>query len=251
MYFADVNLKFYLLRNSIPIPGNGHIAWITQAKDELGEAIGVLIAQEERPSAIDADGVDPVVVPVTHDRLIAWQAVIECNIRKASVVTVLQEDHTVARSEYSHRRTAVVIPIPYDWKITCCTQRYRSVDAGAHSAVAQEECVGARACGGSEYSDGRSAVSIPVADYGDVCRRSHWGGNVRGTRRIAVAQEEISRARSEEPDSAAMVSRTAARWLFGRDKRASRIDVLFRRSVEAGRRYPGIRARRLCLARDL
>ena len=102
----------YLLGLSIPVPSNGHIAWIAQAEDDLCKAIGVAVAQEEGAVAIDSNRVGAIPVPVACHRLVAGQAIIQRDIGKTRFICVLQEDHPVARAEDAGRIDAIPIPIP-------------------------------------------------------------------------------------------------------------------------------------------
>ncbi len=108
-------VQFYsknrILGQIVPVACDGHVAGVAQAEDDDGKPIGVLVAQEECPSAVDANRVYPSIVPVTHDRLIAGQSIIQSIVRKACVVGVLEEDHPIARTEDTGRVYAVAVPV--------------------------------------------------------------------------------------------------------------------------------------------
>src|SRR4051812_37902408 len=102
----------YLLRSSIPVAGNWHIAGIAQPKDDLCKTICIAIAQEEGAVTIDPNRVGAIVVQIACHGLVAGQAIIQGDIRKARFIRILQEEHTIARTEDSGRVQAIPVPIP-------------------------------------------------------------------------------------------------------------------------------------------
>ena len=132
----------FLLWQSIPVAGNGDVAWVSQPEDDLGKAVRVLVAQEERPIAIDPDRILSVVVPIPHDRLIARQAIVEGIIRKTRVVGVLEEDHPVGRAEDAGRIDAIPIPVASHAHIANIPQEEACFCRSCIVAVAQQELSG-------------------------------------------------------------------------------------------------------------
>ena len=73
----------------IPVSGNGLIARSTKWEDHIREADRVRVAQVETAVTVDADGHGAISVPVTDDRIIPADAVIDLDVGKATDVGIL------------------------------------------------------------------------------------------------------------------------------------------------------------------
>ena len=174
------------LRQSIPIPGDRHIAWIAQGKDQLGKAIGVTVAQIERASAVNSNGVDAIIVPIACDGLIAGHAIIESDIRKACVIAILQEDHSTARAEDSGRGDAIPIPISDDPYITWIAQSKTDLRRASIIGVAQVERPIAK------DTDRVDAIAIPIACDRLITWRAEGEDNLGEAIGVGISQVESS-----------------------------------------------------------
>ena len=57
-----------MLRKPIPIARDGHVTRVSQREDDVCKADRVAVTQQELGVAIDTNGIDPIVIPITGHR---------------------------------------------------------------------------------------------------------------------------------------------------------------------------------------